>query len=299
MSVDVAVARSQLAYLLYRLVQHRAYADYAQAQGRAPASTRSRLRTQTSYHLPSGCPAAIRRPGLGNDESGGVDFLSLVVRSTGVLRDNIAQLIRISRAWDDERTGHKGLQVAGDGHGLLPAQPAVARGVPACCNDLSLYRSHVQRGEGLGAWEGRQPDAYVHHALSGELRAEPPGGSDLDGVRGGSLPRLPGGQPALLLARDRVEVATRVRLHPVRFRFCLSVSRDGPLRGRLEDGDKELSADIFRKAANYAGVPGVPGSYGRAHRGRAFPCDHHGQHYSLRALQAVRRGVQEDRRSPD
>src|SRR5215207_175982 len=92
-------------------------------------------------------------------------------------------------------------------------------------------------------------------------------GSDLDGVRGSSLPRLPGGQPALL-------------------------------RGRLEDGDKELSADIYREAANYAGVPGVPGSYGRAHRGRAFPGDHHGQHFSLRGLQAVRRGVQEDRRSP-
>src|ERR687895_694167 len=264
MSVDVAVARSQLAYLLYGLVQHRAYADYAQAQGRAPASTRSRLRTQTSYHLPSGCPAAIRRPGLGNDESGGVDFLSLMVRSTGVLRDNIAQLIRISRAWDDERTGHKGLQVAGDGHRLLSAQP----------------------------------DVYVHHALSGELRAEPPGGSDLDGVRGGSLPRLSGGQPALLLDRDRAEVATRARIHPVRFRFCLSVSRDGPLRDRLEDGDKKLPAYVYRKAAYYLDVPGVSGSDGRAHGGRAFPSGHHGQHYSLRRLQAVRPRVQKNRRGP-
>src|SRR5215213_2057949 len=123
-------------------------------------------------------------------------------------------------------------------------------------------------------------------------------GSDLDGVRGSSLPRLPGGQPALLLGRNRAEVATRARLHPVRFRFCVSVASDGPLRGRLEDGDKELSADIYREAANYAGVPGVPGSYGRAHRGRAFPGDHHGQHFSVRGLQAVRRGVQEDRRSP-
>src|SRR5215211_9358774 len=298
MSVDVAVARSQLAYLLYRLVQHRAYADYAQAQGRAPASTRSRLRTQTSYHLPSGCPAAIRRPGLGNDESGGVDFLSLVVRSTGVLRDNIAQLIRISRAWDDERTGHKGLQVAGDGHRLLSAQPDVACGLSACGNDLSLYRSHVRRGEGLGAREGRQPDAYVHRALPGELRAEPPGGSDLGGARSGSLPRLSGGQPALLLGRDRAEVAPRARIHLVCFRFCVSVPRDGPLRGRLEDGDKELSADIYRKAANHAGVPGVPDSYGRAHRSRAFPGGNHGQHYSLRTLQALRQGVQEYRRLP-
>src|ERR687894_943987 len=296
MSVDVAVARSQLAYLLYGLVQHRAYDDYAQAQGRAPASTRSRLRTQTSHHLPSGCPAAIRRPGLGNDESGGVDFLSLMVRSTGVLRDNIAQLIRISRAWDDERTGHKGLQVAGDGHRLLSAQPDVACGLSACCDHLPLYRSHVRRGEGLGAREGRQPDAYVHHALSGELRAEPPGGSDLDGVRGGSLPRLSGGQPALLLGRDRAEVAPRARIHPLRFRFCLSVSRDGPLRDRLEDGDKELPAYVYRKAAYYLDVPGVSGSDGRAHGGRAFSGGHHGQHYSLRRLQAVRPRVQKVRR---
>src|SRR5215208_7062317 len=77
MGVNVAVVRSQLADLLYRLVQHRAYAVYAQAQGRAPASTRSRVRTLPSYHLPSGCPAAIRRPGLRTAERGGVDFCPL------------------------------------------------------------------------------------------------------------------------------------------------------------------------------------------------------------------------------
>ena len=65
--------------------------------------------------------------------------------------------------------------MAGDGHGLFPAQPDVARGLPACCDDLPLYRRHVRRGAGLGAREGRQPDAYVHHALSGELGAKPPG----------------------------------------------------------------------------------------------------------------------------
>src|SRR5215211_2557803 len=181
---------------------------------------------------------------------------------------------------------------------FFPAQPDVARGLPACCDDLPLYRRHVRRGAGLGAREGRQPDAYVHHALSGELRAEPPGGSDLDGVRGGSPPRLPVGQPALLLGRDHIEVGTGARIHRVCFRVHLSVPRDGPLRDRLEDGDKELSADIYRKAANYPGVPGVPGSDGRAHRSRAFPSGHHGQHYSLRRLRALRQGVQEYRRGP-
>src|ERR671913_715618 len=150
---------------------------------------------------------------------------------------------------DHEHTRHEGLQVAGYGYRLLPANPDMARSLPACGDVLPLYRRYVRRRARLGAREGRQPDAYVHHALSGEPGAEPPGGSDLDGVRGGSLPRLSGGQPALLLGRDRAEVAPRARIHPLRFRFCLSVSRDGPLRDRLEDGDKELRAYVYRKAA--------------------------------------------------
>src|SRR5918993_852856 len=195
-----------------------------------------------------------------------------------------------------EHTRHEGLQVAGYGYRLLPANPDMARSLPACGDDLSLYCRYVRRRARLGAREGRQPDAYVHHALSGEPGAEPPGGSDLDGVRGGSLPRLSGGQPALLLGRDHIKVGTVARIYCVCFRVRLSVPRDGPLRDRLEDGDKELLADIYRKDAHHLGVPGVPGINGWAHRGRAFPGGNHGQHYSLCHLQALRQGVQEDRR---